>query len=224
MLGRRSRHPFSQQEGRSHRKVLVINGSPKQHGCTDTALSEVEAQLHREGIETERYWVGRQPVPGCLGCNHCAEAGKCVFHDGVNELAARVDEFGALVVGSPVYYAGPSGQIHCFLDRLFYVTGSTWVGKPGAAVVSCRRGGASSAFDQLNKYFTISNMPVVPSQYWNQVHGNTPEEVRQDREGLQTMRTLAANLAWMLRCQEAAGKSGVQRPAYEPRVATNFIR
>ena len=143
-------------------KVLVINGSPNQHGCTDTALSEVENQLHREGIETERCWVGRQPVPGCLGCGHCVEAGKCVFRDGVNELAARVDEFDALVVGSPVYYAGPCGQVHCFLDRLFYVTGGAWAGKPGAAVVSCRRGGASSAFDQLNKYFTISNMPVVP--------------------------------------------------------------
>ena len=205
-------------------KVLVINGSPKQHGCTDTALSEVEAQLHREGIETERHWVGRQPVPGCLGCNHCAEAGKCVFHDGVNELAARVDEFDALVVGSPVYYAGPSGQIHCFLDRLFYVTGSTWAGKPGAAVVSCRRGGASSAFDQLNKYFTISNMPVVPSQYWNQVHGNTPEEVLQDAEGLQMMRTLGENMAWLLRSIEAGKKAVVPAPQYEPKVATNYIR
>ena len=116
-------------------KVLVINGSPNQHGCTDTALSEVEAQLHREGIETERYWVGRQPVPGCIACNHCAGTGKCIFHDGVNDLAARTDEFDALVVGSPVYYAGASGQVCCFLDRLFYVTGGTWAGKPGAAVV-----------------------------------------------------------------------------------------
>ena len=205
-------------------KVLVINGSPKQHGCTDTALSEVEAQLHREGIETERHWVGRQPVPGCLGCGHCVETGKCVFRDGVNELADRVDEFDALVVGSPVYYAGPSGQIHCFLDRLFYVTGSTWAGKPGAAVVSCRRGGASSAFDQLNKYFTISNMPVVPSQYWNQVHGAKPEDVRKDEEGLQIMRTLAQNMAWMLKLIELGKKNGLPHPEREPFMRTNFIR
>ena len=123
-----------------------------------------------------------------------------------------------------MYYAGASGQVCCFLDRLFYVTGGTWAGKPGAAVVSCRRGGASAAFDRLNKYFTISNMPVASSQYWNQVHGNTPEEVRRDLEGLQTMRTLAANLAWMLRCREAAGNAGVRPPEYEPRVGTNFIR
>lgn len=205
-------------------KVLVINGSPKQHGCTDTALSEVEAQLHREGIETERHWVGRQPVPGCLGCNHCAEAGKCVFHDGVNELADRVDEFDALVVGSPVYYAGPSGQIHCFLDRLFYVTGSTWAGKPGAAVVSCRRGGASSAFDQLNKYFTILNMPVVSSNYWNMVHGNTPDEVARDEEGMQTMRQLGRNMAWLLKSIAAGKEHGVSMPELEPKIKTNYIR
>ena len=205
-------------------KVLVINGSPNQHGCTDTALSEVEAQLHRDGIETERYWVGRQPVPGCIACNHCAGTGKCIFHDGVNDLAARTDEFDALVVGSPVYYAGASGQVCCFLDRLFYVTGGTWAGKPGAAVVSCRRGGASSAFDQLNKYFTISNMPVVPSQYWNQVHGNTPEQVREDNEGLQTMRYLGENMAWLIKCIQAGKAAGVAEPEQEKRVTTNFIR
>ena len=205
-------------------KVLLLNGSPNQHGCTDAALSEVEAQLHREGVGTERYWVGRQPVPGCIACDRCAETGHCVFDDGVNALIARAKEFDALVVGSPVYYAGPSGQIRCFLDRFFYAGGAAFTGKPGAAVVSCRRGGASSAFDQLNKYFTISNMPVVPSQYWNQVHGRTPDEVRQDLEGLQTMRTLAANLAWMLRCREAGARAGVQPPQYEPGIATNFIR
>ena len=132
-------------------KVLLLNGSPNQHGCTDAALSEVEAQLHREGVGTERYWVGRQPVPGCIACDRCAETGRCVFDDGVNDLIARAKEFDALVVGSPVYYAGPSGQIRCFLDRLFYAGGAAFTGKPGAAVVSCRRGGASSAFDQLNK-------------------------------------------------------------------------
>ena len=142
-------------------KVLLLNGSPNQHGCTDAALSEVEAQLHREGIGTERYWVGRQPVLGCIACNRCAETGRCAFDDGVNDLIARAKEFDALVVGSPVYYAGPSGQIRCFLDRLFYAGGAAVTGKPGAAVVSCRRGGASSALDQLKKYFIISDMPVV---------------------------------------------------------------
>ena len=204
-------------------KVLVINGSPKQHGCTDTALSEVEAQLHREGIETERHWVGRQPVPGCLGCNHCAEAGKCVFHDGVNELAARVDEFDALVVGSPVYYAGPSGQIHCFLDRLFYVTGSTWAGKPGAAVVSARRSGTTASFDVINKYFTINGMPVASSQYWNSIHGLEPGDALEDGEGRQTMRTLARNMTFLMK-SIALGKEKFGLPKKEERVHTHFVR
>ena len=205
-------------------KVLLINGSPNEHGCTYTALSEVAQTLHGHGIKTELLYLGKKPVAGCIACGGCGRTGKCVFDDQVNDVLSRLDAIDAVVAGSPVYYAAASGQITSFLNRLFYASGGRMAGKPGAAVVSCRRGGASAAFDQLNKYFTISSMPVVSSQYWNQVHGNTPEEVRQDLEGLQTMRTLATNLAWMLRCQEAAGKSGVQRPAYEPRVATNFIR
>lgn len=205
-------------------KVLLINGSPHKEGCTYTALREVADTLEAEGVETEFAWVGTKPVAGCIACRSCGTTGKCVFDDQVNEIAAKLDEIDGVVVGSPVYYAGPSGQVHALLDRLFYSAGRKFAGKVGATVVSCRRGGASTAFDVLNKYFGMNNMVVATSQYWNQVHGNTPEEVRQDLEGLQTMRTLATNLAWMLRCQEAAGKSGVQRPAYEPRVATNFIR
>ncbi len=205
-------------------KVLCINGSPNEHGCTDAALREVESTLHRHGIETERVYLGKKPVPGCIGCRKCKETGRCIQNDWVNQLLARLDEFDVLVVGSPVYYAGPSGQATAFLDRLFYAAGGRMAGKLGAAVVSCRRGGASAAFDRLNKYFTISNMPVVPSQYWNQVHGNTPEEVAQDEEGLQTMRTLGENLAWLLRSIEAGRAAGVPAPQYETPIRTNFIR
>ena len=143
--------------------------------------------------------------------------------DKVNEIGARLDEFDAIVLGSPVYYAGPSGEICAFLDRLFYSHGPRMAGKVGAAVVSCRRGGASASFDRLNKYFTICNMPIAPSQYWNQVHGNTPEEVRRDLEGMQTMRTLARNIAWMVKCFEAGREKGIERPVYEKQVMTNFI-
>lgn len=202
-------------------KVLLINGSPNQHGCTDMALCEVEATLHREGIGTERYWIGRQAVNGCIDCRQCRESGRCGFDDGVNQLLSRMKEFDGLVIGSPVYFAGPSGQLCAFLDRFFFCAGEEdLAGKPAAAVVSCRRGGASAAYDRLNKYFGISNMPQVPSQYWNQVHGNTPEEVRKDLEGLQTMRTLGRNLAWMLRCRAMGGSA----PEHEPWIATNFIR
>ena len=205
-------------------KVLLLNGSPHEKGCTYTALREVEGELERAGVETELCWLGVQPVAGCLACRRCKSTGRCVYDDLVNRLGDTLEGVDGLVVGSPVYYAGPSGQLCAFLDRFFYSHAPLLVGKPGAAVVSCRRGGASAAFDRLNKYFTISNMPVVPSQYWNQVHGNTPEEVLQDEEGLQTMRTLGKNMSWMLACRQAAGEKGIAPPVYEKRVATNFIR
>lgn len=205
-------------------KVCLLNGSPNEKGCTFTALTEIANTLKEEGVESEIVWLGKQPVAGCIACGYCREHGECVFKDKVNALLARLDEFDAFIVGSPVYYAGPSGQITAFLDRLFYVGGKRMAGKPGAAVVSCRRGGASAAFDRLNKYFMMNRMPVVSSQYWNQVHGNTPEEVKEDGEGLQTMRTLARETAWLLKCMEAGKESGVKRPADEPRVRTNFIR
>ena len=208
-------------------KVLLINGSPNEHGCTYTALKEIADTLEKEGINSEIFWIGKKPIAGCIACGYCRTSGKgCVFaEDGVNGLVARKDEFDAIVVGSPVYYAGPSGQLTAFLDRMFYAGGS-FAGKLGAAVVSCRRGGATAAFDRLNKYFTISSMPVVSSQYWNMVHGrvNTPEEVAKDGEGLQTMRTLGRNMAWLLKCIEAGKKEGIEFPANcEPRIHTNFI-
>ncbi len=205
-------------------KVLLINGSPNERGCTNRALTEVAETLKKEGVESEILWLGKKPVAGCIACGHCKKEGLCVFDDLVNEVVRRLDTFDALIVGSPVYYAGPSGQVMAFLDRLFYTAGRRMAGKLGAAVVSCRRGGASAAFDRLNKYFMMNCMPVVSSQYWNQVHGNTPEEVEEDEEGLQTMRTLARETAWLLKNLEAGRAQGISRPAPEPRLRTNFIR
>lgn len=205
-------------------RVLLLNGSPNANGCTFTALCEVEKVLRKHGIETELFQVGKKPVAGCIACRKCKDGAPCIFDDGVNELAAKLDEFDGIVVGAPVYYAGPAGQATAFLDRLFYSAGKKLRGKPGAAIVSCRRGGASAAFDRLNKYFSINSMPIVTSQYWNQVHGNTPEEVLQDEEGLQTMRTLGENMAWLLRCIEAGKAADVPAPNYEAPLRTNFIR
>ena len=201
-------------------KVLLINGSPHEHGCIFTSLSEVKKSLEANGVEGEIFWLGNQPIQDCIGCNSCEKTGRCVFNDSVNEIYDRLDEFQGIVVGSPVYYAGPSARVQCFLDRLFYITGKEKLsGKCGAAVVNCRRGGASAAFDRLNKYFTIANMPVVSSQYWNSTHGHTPEDVKKDREGLQTMRTLGQNMAWMIR-----NLAGAERPCYEEIQITNFIQ
>ncbi len=205
-------------------KVLLINGSPRQHGCTDTALCEMIRIFEENGVETELLWVGNAPVAGCIACGACAKNGACFVNDAVNDVIARLDTIDGIVVGSPVYYAGVSGQITSFLDRLFYAGGGKMKGKPAASVVSCRRGGASAAFEIINKYFMMTNMPVVTSQYWNQVHGNTPDEVKQDLEGLQTVRTLAQNMTWLLRCIEAGKAAGVAYPTYEPKVRTNFIR
>lgn len=205
-------------------KVLLINGSPHEHGCTFTALSEVAGTLAENGVETEILYLGKKPIAGCIACRSCYQTGKCVFDDQVNEINARLDEFDAIVIGSPVYYAGPAGQLCAFLDRMFYSSRGRMAGKLAAAVVSCRRGGSTATFDRLNKYFTISNMHIVGSQYWNQVHGNTPEEVKQDLEGLQTMRTLGRNMAWMLKNIEAGKKNGVKAPEHEAKVNTNFIR
>ena len=205
-------------------KVLLFNGSPNIHGCTYTALHEVETVLQKHGIETEIFHVGTKPVAGCIACRKCKDGAPCIFDDNVNKLAARLDEFDALIVGAPVYYSGPSGQCTAFLDRLFYCASAKLRNKPGAAVVSCRRGGASASYDRLNKYFGINSMPIVSSQYWNQVHGNTPEEVLQDEEGMQTMRTLGENMAWLLKCIAAGKAAGVPMPVRETPKRTNFIR
>jgi multimeric flavodoxin WrbA len=205
-------------------KVLLINGSPHAKGCTFTALSEIAETLNSNGIETEIFQVGTKPVSGCLGCNKCRELGKCVFTDNVNVIVEKVHEYDGVVLGSPVHYGAASGALTSFLDRLFFSGGRKLAFKPGAAIVSCRRAGSTAALDQLNKYFTISNMPVVSSQYWNMVHGFTPDEVRQDLEGMQTMRVIGNNMAWLLRSIEAGQKAGVSLPESEERAWTNFIR
>ncbi len=204
-------------------KALLINGSPHAKGCTHRALIELAEELGSRGIESEIVHLD-SAMPGCRACMYCRKNGRCVIDDQVNHLASRLDEFDAIVLGSPVYYSGPSGQICAFADRFFYSTFGRTAGKLGASVVSCRRGGASASFDRLNKYFQISNMPVVSSQYWNQVHGHTPEEVEKDLEGLQTMRTLGANMAWLLKCIEAGRREGIDLPVYEATTFTNFIR
>jgi multimeric flavodoxin WrbA len=207
-------------------KVLLINGSPRAKGCTYTALCEVAKELEKENIETEIFHVGNNPIRGCMACGGCSRtnSGMCIYNDDtVNIALEKAKTADAFVFGSPVHYAGASGQITAFLDRFFYA-GDGFQYKPGAAIVSCRRGGSTAAFEQLNKYFTISNMPIVSSQYWNMVHGNTPEEVKQDLEGMQTMRTLGKNMAWLLKSIQAGVHAGVPLPEKESRVATNFIR
>ena len=205
-------------------KVLVINGSPHLHGCTDRALREVENTLHENGVETERVEVGNIAVRGCVGCNFCSEHGRCVFNDLVNETAPKFAEAAGLLVGSPVYYAGANGQLLAFLDRLFYSTSGAFdkAMKVGAAVVSSRRAGSTSAFDEINKYFGISAMPVVSSTYWNEVHGFTAQDVEADLEGLQTMRNLGKNMAFMMKAIEAAAQ-GKGLPQQERGTFTNFI-
>lgn len=205
-------------------KVLLINGSPNEHGCTYTALHEVENTLCKNEVDTELFWIGKKPIVGCNACRSCAKTGKCVFEDDVNMLLERIQEFDGIVIGSPVYYAGPNGQLTALLDRLFFVGGKHMAGKLGACVVSCRRGGATAAFDRLNKYFLINNMPVVPSNYWNQVHGQNPEDVVQDEEGMQTLRMLGENMSWLLKCIAAGHAACVPEPAAEPKIRTNFIR
>ncbi|NBK22951.1 MAG: flavodoxin family protein [Spirochaetia bacterium] len=206
-------------------KVLMINGSPHEKGCTYTALSEVATSLTKQGIESEILWIGKGVIQGCSACGSCKTTGVCIFtEDLVNEAAAKAKAYDALVLGSPVYYASANGAMVAFLDRLFRVISKHMALKPGSSVVSCRRGGASATFDQLNKYLTISQMPLVSSTYWNSVHGNTPEEVRQDLEGLQVMRNLGSNLAWLLKSIEAGKANGVGLPEREDSIATNFIR
>ncbi len=187
-------------------KVLVINGSPHLSGCTDRALREVEKTLAECGIETERVNIGNKDVRGCIGCNFCRQHGRCVFNDIVNETAPLFEACDGMIVGSPVYYAGCNGQALAFLDRLFYSTSGRFdkTMKIGAAVVSSRRAGSTSAFDEINKYFTISAMPIVSSTYWNEVHGFTAEDVEADLEGLQTMRNLGRNMAFMIKAFKAA--------------------
>ena len=205
-------------------KVLLVNGSHHEKGCTYTALAEVAKALQANGVETEIYQLAGKKVEGCKGCWACKKIKKCVIEDDcVNEFVAKAAEFDGFVFGSPVYYASAAGAMLSFMDRVFYSGGKKLAYKPAASVVSCRRGGASTTFDVLNKYYTINNMPVVGSNYWNEVHGNKAEEVLQDEEGLQTMRILGNNMAWLLKCI-ALGKEAGLEPQKERKIMTNFIR
>lgn len=204
--------------------VLLINGSPNKHGCTFTALSEVAGAINANGVDTRIFHIGAAPVQDCTACGKCAQTGYCVFAgDSVNECVDMLKNADGLVVGSPVYFGGPTGAVCAFLNRMFFLKNKQYANKPAAAIVSCRRAGSTAAFDRLNKFFSLSCMPIVTSQYWNMVHGHTPDEVRQDLEGMQTMRTLGANMAWLVKCiAESRGK--VPEPAVEARIGTNFIR
>ena len=208
-------------------KVILVNGSPHENGSTYTALCEVSGALEKNGIETEIFWLGTKAISGCLGCGACIKTKtyRCVIDDKVNEFLDIAKDADGFIFGSPVHYAAASGAMTAFMDRVFYGKTSIFAGKPAAAVACCRRGGASAALDQMNKYFPISGMPTVPSQYWNMVHGNnSPEDVMQDGEGLQTMRTLGNNMAWLLKCIEAGKNAGILYPEREKGIRTNFIR
>ncbi len=217
-----------QKRKASSMKVLLVNGSPHENGCTHTALSEIAATLGKEGIASEMIWLGAEPISGCTSCLSCRKMGRCRIDDKVNPFLDLARDADGFVFGSPVHYAAASGALTCFMDRLFYADACakrrTFYLKPAAAIVSARRGGTTAAFDQLNKYFTISQMPVISSQYWNMVHGNKPEQTLQDLEGMQTMRVLARNMAWFLKCKEAGAKAGVPLPQQEDKTPTNFIR
>ena len=202
-------------------KVLLLNGSPNMNGNTARSLEEMIKIFHEEGVETELIHIGNKEIRGCCACQSCYKTAQCVFDDMVNEVAKKFEECDGMVVGSPVYYASANGTLTAFLDRLFYSTRFDKRMKVGASIAVARRGGCSATFDQLNKYFTISGMPLASSQYWNSVHGAKPGQVEEDLEGLQTMRTLARNMAWMLKALNA---EGIERPEKEPPISTSFVR
>ena len=210
-------------------KVLLVNGSPHKEGCTYTALTEVEKSLNKEGIETDIFWIGNKPISGCIACKACVKLKKCVFNnDKVNEFIEIAKDYDGFIFGTPVHWAAASGAIISFLDRVFYADScggrKSFYLKPAATVISARRAGTTATFDQINKYFGILQMPIITSQYWNMVHGAKPEEVKQDLEGMQIMRTLGRNMAFFLKCTEAGIKAGVKLLEVEPTVFTNFIR
>lgn len=206
-------------------KVLLINGSSHEKGCTYTALSEVAGALNQNGIETEIFQIGAKPVRGCIGCGGCVAKGSCVFEDDIlTELAAKAKEADGYIFGSPVYYASPNGALLALMDRLFYSTGKHMRYKPAAAVCSARRAGTTASIDVLNKYFTINQMPVVSGRYWNDVFGSKAEDVMQDEEGRQNMRALGNNMAWLLKSIEAGKANGVVPAEMEPQIRTNYIR
>ena len=205
-------------------KVLLINGSPKKNGTTFTALSDVEKMLKNDGIDTEIIHIGTGAMQGCTACLGCDRSDQCIFDDLVNEVAEKAKTADGFIFGSPVYYASGNGSLISFLDRLFYSQSENLKHKPGAAVVVARRAGTTATLDQLNKYFLINQMPIVSTQYWNMVFGHNADDAKQDLEGMQTMRTLGKNMAWLLKSIDAGRKAGIALPEREQRVATNFIR
>jgi multimeric flavodoxin WrbA len=210
-------------------KVLLVNGSPHESGCTNEALSVIAETLKSEGIESLIYWIGNKPIGGCIACYGCSGKGRCVFDDSVNEFTEMAKEYDGFIFGSPVYYSGMNGSLMSFMDRVFFSAAAKephpFRLKPAAAIVSARRAGTTSALDQMNKYFLHQQMPIISSRYWNMVHGTNAEEVRQDEEGLQIMRCLARNMSWFLKLKEAGEKAGISLPEQEEvRISTNFIR
>lgn len=209
-------------------KVLLVNGSPHREGCTYTALCAVSGALNQNGVDTDLFWIGNKPLAGCIACHQCGKKNHCVFSDTVNDFLDLAGDYDGFVFGTPVHWAGASGAITSFLDRAFYADlnggGNRFRLKPAAAVVSARRAGTTATWDQMNKYFGLVQMPIITSRYWNMVHGTTSEEVRQDREGMQTMELLGHNMAYFLKCKEVGEKLGIPQPPREPFVYTNFIR
>lgn len=206
-------------------KVLIINGSPHKNGCTATALAEIEQTLAAENIEYERIWLGTDALGGCTGCGYCRKHGECIQNDIVNEVRQKVTEADGFIFGTPVHYASGAGNMIGFMDRLFFSTDrAAWRNKPAAAICSARRAGTTATFDQMNKYFTISEMPIISARYWNMVHGSRAEDVLKDEEGLYNMRVLARNMAYWLRCKQAAKDAGVPLPEQEEPKVTNFIK
>ncbi len=201
-------------------KVLLINGSPHNDGCINFAFDQIIEELNQENIETEKIWLGIKPIASCIGCGSCIKNGECFVGDIVNDISKRLDEFDGIIVGSAVHYASATGAITSFLDRLFYSSSSKLTNKVWASVVSCRRGGATSTFDMLNKYPLINNMFIVGSSYWNQIHGNNKLEAKCDLEGIQTMKNIAKNMAYLIKC---INKSNVEKPKYDKIIRTNFI-
>ena len=209
-------------------KVLLVNGSPHKEGCTYTALAEVGNALNQSGIDTDVFWIGSKPLSGCIACKSCIQKNRCVFDDAVNDFLELAGDYDGFIFGTPVHWAGASGAITSFLDRVFYADlnggGNRFLLKPAAVVMSARRAGTTATWDQVNKYFGLMQMPIITSRYWNMVHGAKPEDVKQDAEGLQTLRVLGRNMAWFLKCTEAGEKAGIQLPEQEPMTFTNFIR
>lgn len=209
-------------------KVLLVNGSPHQKGCTYTALCEVSKSLNESGIDTDIFWIGIKPISGCIACRSCQKNKKCVFNDTVNEFLNIAKDYDGFVFGTPVHYAGMAGNMTSFMDRAFYTDLNGGVNnfllKPAASVISARRAGTTATWDQMNKYFGLMQMPIITSTYWNMVHGTNPEEVKQDLEGMQTMHILGKNMAYFLHCKQLASQMGIQEPEQEVGIHTNFIR